>query len=155
MASNRHFLAQARDISRGLTDTLATVVVLIQLISESLEHGRISVSGCRPGSLLGISIPVSLESRHIFCHVWIPDCCVGIPLEDCVRVLTANERVVQGVEYLAQPRILVGQKLLARWAFRYAATFPRLDTRDFQCRSRIGQVMLVSRPVPMLTPRTS
>lgn len=65
-----HLLAQTRDIPRSLDDTLPTVMVLIEFISELLKHGSVGIFHNllrgRPGPVppLCISIPVSLEAGH-------------------------------------------------------------------------------------------
>jgi hypothetical protein len=58
-----HLLALRRDIARRLDDSLATIMMLIELVSEALEHVMKLAAGriCPRGST-GIAIAVSLNA---------------------------------------------------------------------------------------------
>jgi len=65
-----HLLAQGRDISRGLADAVATVMMGIELVSQLLKHGRVCISRDRLRRRLGslmlleVSLTISLGGGH-------------------------------------------------------------------------------------------
>lgn len=64
-----HLLAQRRNVPTGLDDSLAAVMMLVQLVAEPFKDGRELVAGnChfwRRRGLLGLAAVVSLLGRHV------------------------------------------------------------------------------------------
>lgn len=105
-----HLLAQRSDISRCLAQTVATVMMGIELIAQLLKHGRKSVArdvfGCRFRAIPFVTIAVSLKARH--CNFFSVSCASSKRRGRAMPMTAQLERVV----CLQRPRGGVG-KLLA------------------------------------------
>lgn len=103
-----HLLAQGGDVPGGLDDPLPAVVVLIELVTEGLKHGRVLIPHKRSfgAAALGIAPVVPLLAWHVRPRVR------DEPFESLFLLRSGLVDVGHGGCALTKRRLLLGEDVL-------------------------------------------